>query len=63
MWFAGDLLGPTDPTLWARVWGFGVQGFRKHSLLWIWVVVKIMVPFWVPFVIRHLIFRVPKKGL
>ena len=27
-----------------------------------WVVVKIMVPFWVPIVIRHLIFRVPKKG-
>ena len=27
-----------------------------------WVVVKIMVPFWVPFIIRHLIFRVPKKG-
>ena len=25
MWFAGDLLGPTDPTLWAR---FGVSGFR-----------------------------------
>ena len=28
----------------------------------IWVVVKIMVPFWVPIIIRHLIFRVPKKG-
>ena len=27
-----------------------------------WVVVKIMVPFWVPIIIRHLIFRVPKKG-
>ena len=27
----------------------------------IWVVVKIMVPFWVPIIIRHLIFRVPKK--
>ena len=27
----------------------------------IWVVVKIMVPFWVPSIIRHLIFRVPKK--
>ena len=24
-----------------------------------WVVVK---PFWVPIIIRHLIFRVPKKG-
>ena len=28
----------------------------------IWVVVKIMVSFWVPNIIRHLIFRVPKKG-
>ena len=27
----------------------------------IWVVVKIMVPFWVPVIVRHLIFRVPKK--
>ena len=26
----------------------------------IWV--KIMVPFWVPIIVRHLIFRVPKKG-
>ena len=24
--------------------------------------VKIMVTFWVPIIIRHLIFRVPKKG-
>ena len=29
---------------------------------YIWVVVKIMVPFWVPIIIRHLLFRVPKKG-
>ena len=28
----------------------------------IWVVVKIMVPFWVPILVRHLISRVPKKG-
>ena len=28
----------------------------------IWVVVKIMVPFWVPIIIRHLLFGVPKKG-
>ena len=27
----------------------------------IWVVVKIMVPFWVPMILPHLIFRVPKK--
>ena len=28
----------------------------------IWVVVKIMVPFWIHIIIRHLLFRVPKKG-
>ena len=28
----------------------------------IWVVVKIMVSSWIPIVIRHQIFRVPKKG-
>ena len=28
----------------------------------IWVVVKIMVPLWVPMIIRHLVFGVPKKG-
>ena len=26
------------------------------------VVVKIRVPFWVPIIIRHLLFRVPNKG-
>ena len=29
--------------------------------LYIWVVVENMVPFWVPDIVRHLIFRVPKK--
>ena len=28
----------------------------------IWVIVKIMVPVWVPIIIRHLLFKVPKKG-
>ena len=28
----------------------------------IWVVVKIRVPFWVLIIIRHLIYRAPKKG-
>ena len=27
----------------------------------IWVVVKVMVPFWIPIIIRHLIFRVPNR--
>ena len=28
---------------------------------YMWVVVKIMVPFWIPIIIRHLVFRVPKR--
>ena len=52
--------------------GFGIQGleFGIQDLeleVWglrfgIWVVVKIMVHFWIPIIIRHLIFRVPQKG-
>ena len=43
--------GPTGPTTrTVRVWDFIAN---------IWVVVKIMVRFWVPIIIRHLIFRVP----
>ena len=30
--------------------------------MYMWVVVKIRVPFWVLSIIRHLLFRVPKKG-
>ena len=37
-------------------------GIMGLNTFWIWVVVKIMVPFWVPIILRHLIFRVPKKG-
>ena len=37
------------------------QCFRGARTL-IWVVVKIMIPFWIPIIIRHLIFRVPEKG-
>ena len=33
-----------------------------NLIIVIWVVVKIIVPFWIPMIIRHLIFRVPKKG-
>ena len=38
------------------------KGERRGFGDYIWVDVKIMVPFWVPIIIRHLIFRVPKKG-
>ena len=37
----------------------GNAGFCPST---VWVVVKIMVPFGVPNIIRHLVFRVPKKG-
>ena len=34
-----------------------------HALpKFIWVVVKLRVPFWLIIVIRHLLFRVPEKG-
>ena len=48
----------------------GLSKYRNKYLSWgcqdiyiyIWVVVKIMVPFWVPIIVRHLIFKVPIKG-
>ena len=36
--------------------------FQSQACKLIWMVVKIMVPFWVLILVRHLIFRVPKKG-
>ena len=38
--------------------------YSKHVVLFvdIWAVVKMRVPFWVPIIVRRLIFRVPKKG-
>ena len=38
------------------------RGRQRDAKIGTWVVVKIMVPFWVLNIIRHLIFRVPKKG-
>ena len=35
---------------------------NRGLYIYIWVVVKIMVPLWVPIIIRHLLFRVPQKG-
>ena len=40
---------------------FGVR-FGMQSHLITWVVVKVMVPFWILIIIRHLIFRVIRKG-
>ena len=44
------------------VYGGNIGIMEKRVETTIWVVVKIMVPFWVPIIILHLIFRVPKKG-
>ena len=39
------------------------MGIKVKEFPCMWVVVKIMVPVWVPKIIRHLLFRVPfKKG-
>ena len=38
------------------------QGFGRAISEDTWVVVKIRIPFWVLNIIRHLLFRVPKKG-
>ena len=37
---------------------YGKEGLLSGLM---WVVVKIMVPSWVPIIIRHLLFRVPKR--
>ena len=42
--------------------GLGAEKVTFNPLGLIWVVVNIMVPFWVPNIVRHLLFRVPKKG-
>ena len=39
------------------------QESRTRILVAIWVVVKVMVLVWIPIIMRHLIFRVPKKGV
>ena len=44
------------------VLNFKVTRIPRNSLVCKWVVVKIMVPFWVLSMIRHLISRGPKTG-
>ena len=55
---------------WSRVYSrvLGFWALASHAaarqacvLTITWVVVKNMVPFWIPIIIRHLIFRLPKK--
>ena len=38
------------------------QSMASHTAPLNWVVVKIMVPFWTPIIIRHLIFWVPENA-
>ena len=45
-----------------RVYRGVKRGMGTTSYITIWVVVEIMVPFRIPIIIRHLIFRVPKEG-
>ena len=42
--------------------GLSKYGYKYLNWGYKWVVVKIMVPFWIPIIIRHLLFRVPKNG-
>ena len=54
-----------DIQLKGSAWHYSLPCFHEsREIIYhtIWVVVKIMVPFWVLIIIRHLIFRVPKKG-
>ena len=39
----------------------GLQSLSRPATKPMWVVVKIMVPFWIAIIIRRLIFRVPKR--
>ena len=55
-----------------KVWGYGIARVgdlistrRAHKLqnpLYGWLANLCMVPFWIPIIVRHLIFRAPKKG-
>ena len=47
---------------WFRVQGSGFRVQTHSGTDDIWVVVKIMVPFWVPNIVRHRLLTVPKKG-
>ena len=49
---------PEPQVVCGRCFLFCTRGNHQKST---WVVVKIIVPFWIPIIIRNLIFRVPKK--
>ena len=64
LWFVAVLLYPTNQKTLREPFRLVIQILCPIGFLlkYIWVVVKMMVPFWIPIIIRHLIFRVPKKG-
>ena len=45
-----------------RSYSAGSEFWASWLQIFIWVVVKIMLPFWVLILGRHLVFRVPKTG-
>ena len=65
--FPGSKTGPESEMLASAsssTQGSPSETVRMSQLqgLHVWVVVKIVVPFGFPIIVRHLIFRVPKKG-
>ena len=63
--FMGVLCGPIRPLIWLTIIValLVIPRLTTHETPSnAWVVVKIMLPFWVLVIIRHPLFRVPKKG-
>ena len=58
--WSGHPQAPHEPV--AKQGGLPVPPCRRLAVIYRWAVVKITVPLWVPNIVRHLIFRVPKKG-
>ena len=56
---SGWTLNPKPSTL--STGPMGCHELLPGSVNHTWVVVKVM-PFWIPMIIRHLIFRAPQKG-
>ena len=48
--------------VWMHVYTPLCMYMYMYMYMHMWVVVKTRVPLWVPIMIRHLLFRVPKMG-
>ena len=51
-----------DPAHWFPAWATLASTLCYYVGVAMWVAVEITVPFGIPIIARHLIFRVPKKG-